>query len=493
MKNTNSPQDLLGLPFGWIYMALLSVSAISVVVSIVLHRSIFPPLLIVSATIFASLCVILIKRGQRLSSLPLGPDALILGLMGPGIFLSGVYLACYEVPSLIGLVAHSHSAVLQYAFKSLFLCFAGLAGFALGYYTWPKNFACHGQPGERLNSNRIALFIALGLAAIGVLVALQYIRVRGGIVNFMQVWNDRDTLYQMPIYDRLIAALPMATVIILCSPIRRRYYWLLAVPITLFAIYCMYATGGRHNVLRLSFACFITLLFTPQYIRFIRKHPIPILMAGFVFFILVYISVGVLRGTAGSRIFGGGDFYSDAFFILGQGYIFESLLSSYYLPSLVPVSMAVHTFPDVFGFARGDSFLAALDVYVPKLIWSDFPNYQIGKTLRVAIFNDDADSGLYASYIGELWANFSYFGPFIGMLVLGFFARLVMSFVSRDSIDPLRRAFYAITFGSVVPMFLVVNAKPAAYNSVFLYIFLIIAWGAFLLFGGGIKTNNFKS
>ena len=134
--------------------------------------------------------------------------------------------------------------------------------------------------------------------------------------------------------------------------------------------------------------------------------------------------------------------------------------------------------------------LAAADVYVPKFIWSDFPDYQIGKTLRVAVFRDDADSGLYASYIGEMWANFGYIGPLIGMFVLGVFARCSMLLVSGDPVDPMKRAFYAITFGSVVPMFLVVNAKPAAFNSVFLYIFLILAWGAYLVAGGGVRRRN---
>ena len=89
-----------------------------------------------------------------------------------------------------------------------------------------------------------------------------------------------------------------------------------------------------------------------------------------------------------------------------------------------------------------------------------------------------------------MWANFGYIGPFIGMLTLGCFARFSMSLLSRDPVDPMKRAFYAITFGSVVPMFLVVNAKPAAFESVFLYIFLIFAWFAHLLAGGSMGRRN---
>lgn len=490
IKAPNSRPSLLGISYSAVYVATFLMSAIGVCVSAWLHRSILPPLLVMSVTIFACLCLVAIQRGQKLSSLSLGPDVLILGLMGPGVFLSGIYLACYEIPNLIGLVANSHAQVLSYAFESLLLCFLGLMGFSLGYYVWPISRATHCELGEEPKANRTALFIALGMAALGILIALQYIRVRGGIFNFMQVWNDRDELFQVPIYDRIIAILPMATVIILCAPIRRWYYWAMVVPITSFALFSMYATGGRHNVLRFCFACFIALLFTPRFNRVIRKNPTSVCVTGIVFFLVVYVSVGVLRGTAGSSLFGGGDFFSDAFFILGQSHIFDSLLSAYYLPSLVPVSLSVYTFPDVYDFIGGKSLLAAADVYVPSLIWSDFPDYRIGKTLRAAIFRDDADSGLYASYIGEMWANFGYIGPFIGMLVLGSFARVVMSLVSGNPVDPMKRAFYAITFGSVIPMLLVVNAKPAAFNTVFLYIFLILAWGAYLAAGGSVRRRN---
>ena len=493
MQNLRNPfarPTLLGISYGWCYLSIFLVSAIGFFVSAVMHRSIMPALLVMSVTIFACLCLVAIQRGQKLSSLPLGPDALILGLLGPGVFLSGIYLAYCETPKLIGLVANSHAQVLWYAFKALLLSFIGLAGFSFGYYAWPKSSAQPCELGEEPKANRTALFIALGMAALGILIAMQYIQVRGGIVNFMQVWNDRDELFQVPIYDRILAILPMATVIILCAPIRRWYYWYMVTPIVAFALFSMYATGGRHNVMRLCLACFIALLFTPRFNRVIRKNPISVCVIGIVFFLLVYISVGVLRGTAGARLFGGGNFFSDAIFILGQGNIFDSLLSAYYLPSLVTVSLSVYTFPDVFGFAGGKSLLSAIDVFVPKFIWNDFPDYRMGKTLRNSIFGDDADSGLYASYVGEMWANFGYIGPFIGMLALGCFARFSMSLLSRDPVDPMKRAFYAITFGSVVPMFIVVNAKPAAFNSVFLYIFLILAWFAYLFAGGSMGRRN---
>ena len=490
IRTPNIRPTLLGISYRSVYVSTFLFSAVGIFVSAGLRRSILPPLLVMGVTIFACLCLVSIQRGQKLSSLPLGPDVLVLGLLGPGVFLSGIYLACYEAPNLIGLVAHSHTQVLWYAFKALLLCFIGLMGFSLGYYAWPKSSARPCELGEEPKANRTALFIALGMAALGILIALQYIRVRGGIVNFMQVWNDRDELFQVPIYDRIVAILPMATVIIFCAPIRRWYYWAMVTPIASFTLFSMYATGGRHNVLRFSFACFIALLFTPRFVRFIRKNPISVCVTGIVFFLIVYVSVGILRGTAGTRMLGAGDFFSDAFFILGQSQILDSLLSAYYLPSLVPICLSVYTFPGVFGFVGGDSLLAAIDVYVPKFIWSDFPNYQMGKALRSSIYGDDADSGLYASYIGEMWANFGYLGPFIGMLALGGVARFSMSLLSRDPVDPMKRAFYAITFGSVVPMFLVVNAKPAAFNTVFLYIFLILAWGAYLVAGGNIQRRN---
>jgi hypothetical protein len=493
VKNLKHNSGLFKIPFRIVCGGVFLISAMGVCFSAAQDGPILPTLLIFGVTLYACICLLAVKRGQRLSGLSLGPDALILGLLGTGVFLSGIYLACNKSPNLIGLVANSHTEVLWYAFKALFLCYLGLAGFALGYYTLPLGNYVNYELGENLKMNRVALNIALAFAAFGVLVVLQYIRVRGGLVSFMQIWNDRDTLFQMPIYDRLIAALPMASILILCAPMRSFPYALIASSLTFVTMVSMYATGGRHNVLRFCFACFVALLFTPRFNRFIRKHSLFICIAGLLLFLFVYLSVGVFRGAAGARLFGGGEFFSDAYYILGKGNIFNSLLSAYYLPSLIPVSMSVYTFPSVFGYVGGASFLAALDVYVPRFMWSDFPDYQIGKVLRSSIYRDDADSGLYASYIGELWANFSYVGPFLGMLFLGLFARLVLTLVSINTANPLSRAFYAITFGSAIPMFLVVNAKPAAFYTVFLYIFLLLAWIPFLLLASNAKNRNSQS
>ena len=246
----------------------------------------------------------------------------------------------------------------------------------------------------------------------------------------------------------------------------------------------LFMTGGRFETLRFLLALFVVASFKKRVRNVAKDNWIKLIVTSVALAGGFYVLVGSVRSAAGVLIAQPGNIYNHAIDSFYSTNWSDPLMSAYYLPNVSIVSISIYEFPENQHFLHGKTFMSALDVWVPDVLyWSKFPNVNMGSIMRGVVHGDRyaTDSGVFSSFIGELYANFSYIGVFIGMSTLGFVVKLFTLFIESDKESPWKRSLYAIVVCIFIPMLLVVNSKPASFKSVYYFIFLLASFVVYRL------------
>lgn len=411
----------------------------------------------------------LVSLRYRQQSTILSPDTIVLWMISIGAVISTLYLIFVEqLFSLYPLPVVS-SDVPLYTMQALGLTIGGMLFFLLAYRSIPVRVATADKVSSAENWPRAIWIASIGvLSVIGIYATALFVIANGGPSGIIDRWNDRDSLDITG--AQLMDAMPLASLLWIAGS--RRHYF----PAILHALVSMLfltITGSRNNLLRFVLACLILLWDVKEISSFLRRYRFIILpLVGLLG--LLYISVvGIMRGLAGRYSVETSDYFSYLIedLMLGSG-IIETIGTSS-LPSIKAIAQLLAIFPAQVPFLGGESFLAALNPFVPSFIYADFPSLKIGHFMYVLVTGSEWDSALYTTYIGELYLNWGAVGVLIGMAVLGAVCRLAYHFVCVHHNNPWIRVGYGLFVGIYLPYLLTVESLHASASMVFYLIF----WG----------------
>jgi hypothetical protein len=144
------------------------------------------------------------------------------------------------------------------------------------------------------------------------------------------------------------------------------------------------------------------------------------------------------------------------------------------------MALVLHSFPEEHNFLMGRSWLAMVALPIPRWLWPEKADAFVWRDSRI-VYNL-AGARVPTSYLGTLYANFSWWGIVLGMLIWGVIQSSFYSWFKRNPTDPTVVLLYAVLltfFGLtvlqmasvtqyVIPIFLIVRfvAKRARTGAV---------------------------
>jgi len=100
------------------------------------------------------------------------------------------------------------------------------------------------------------------------------------------------------------------------------------------------------------------------------------------------------------------------------------------------LAKVVEKTPNEVPYWMGETYKPLFTFFIPRFIWADKPSETSGQTFghRYSFLWPDDDTTSYnLPWITELYANFGIIGVIIGMLLIGFFFRLLVNYLSIDT------------------------------------------------------------
>ena len=143
--------------------------------------------------------------------------------------------------------------------------------------------------------------------------------------------------------------------------------------------------------------------------------------------------------------------------------------------SATSLVLVLNTTPAEIPYFNGESYKILLTKIIPRLLWKDKPSDEsggiFGKRYNVLIETDNVTSWNMPIF-NEFYVNFGMKGAIVGMFIMGFFIRLLMSFFSLKENN---NYLLTIGFTMLFPLFFLENHLSLVIGASFQsFIFLII-------------------
>jgi hypothetical protein len=105
------------------------------------------------------------------------------------------------------------------------------------------------------------------------------------------------------------------------------------------------------------------------------------------------------------------------------------------------LALVVHSFPEEHDYLLGRSWLAMVALPIPRWLWPEKGNHFVWRDTRIVMNLSGAP--VPSTYLGALWANFSWFGVILGMIGWGIIQRAFYVWFRRNPTDRTVVLLYA--------------------------------------------------
>lgn len=445
--------------------------------------------LILASALFA-VCLRLLAINR--SPFGIGPDWIVLGLLGTGSLLSTLYLVVIARMSSLGYLPIIADDVPSFSLRALAMFWATILAFSLGYHNFTRRapFSFDTRPPYALANKwprGLWGFTIVTLTIVGLVATLIFVSSNGGIIEILSAWNDRDSV-EAGIPRLLMYATAAASLLWLAGNPTR--LWPVFVHLGISFLF-LSLTGSRNEGVRLGAAALVIALNNARWRESILRRKWILGLLGGIAFMLFFVVGGVMRSAAQYSTPLTSGYFAEITSAIFRIDILEQFLYAY-LPSVQLMAQSLWVSPAIIPYQQGATFVSALDVWIPGPFTFGDTYIKIGKEVYWAVLNVTGDSAFFITYPGELYINWGIAGVLIGSVFLGVVCRWVFKTWHRFRGNPWADTLYAVFVGSFLPFLLMVEAVSASFYS-FMYFYLLLPSFGLLVINYIMQRNVFRT
>ena len=330
---------------------------------------------------------------------------------------------------------------------SLLLCLSAILGFGAGY-KFSKNINLEFKLARRLFSDskfqlrfKFAIFMILFLLAVGILsnIVWDYFIGWENLAEKLIYTEWVRANYFKPAYSLVfVAFMPLSIFLSFLLALKRKSLCLRILFLTYLAVYIgrLLYIGDRSEILviLLSLTCY-------WHYRVRNINILTILIMGLMGFIFFQI-LGIIR-----------DWQVIDFDLMLEMISISSFnlfyISEFGFPYITLLKLLED--PAAFGLKYGGTYLLSIVLFIPRALFANKPYPASVEFLKVyypGIY--EAGGGLGLFVVAEAFANFSYFGPFLVLFVIGFFMAKIDVLLSKFKDHDFFIAFYSFNLPHLI-------------------------------------------
>ena len=216
----------------------------------------------------------------------------------------------------------------------------------------------------------------------------------------------------------------------------------------LYLIAFSFAVLSHVFIGQLAGAVFLFILIGLIYWQENKKMPLAFVMAVLLIIVALNPVKHVFRSVTENEIVANLSFAERSVLFVNSIQIFFNSGGSFYsilssdsstvnrFAHIASLSKVVEKTPNEVPYWMGETYKPLFTFFIPRILWADKPSENSGQTFghRYSfLLPDDVTTSYNLPWITELYANFGIIGVIIGMLLIGFFFRLLVNYLSIDT------------------------------------------------------------